>query len=98
MPHPGFEYDGRTDEPHPPLRNSTPLLLVVCLGGALLVVLLIAAGLVGLFLAYRNANPATGKVDTATPVALGHGTVAADRLAGPGRSPCSGTAPATGLC
>ena len=32
MPHAGFEYDGRTDEPHPPLRNSTPLLLAVGLG------------------------------------------------------------------
>src|SRR6478752_8044942 len=33
-----FEYDGRTDEPRSPLRNSTPLLIVVGREGALSVI------------------------------------------------------------
>jgi hypothetical protein len=98
MTSPRFEYDGRTDEPRPPLRNSTPLLLVMGVGGALLLILLVVGGLVALFVAYRSADPATGKVDPATPVALWDGTVAGDRPAAPGRPQHSGTAQATGLC
>ena len=68
MTSPRFEYDGRTDEPRPPLRNSTPLLLVG-LGGALVLALLVAGGLVALFLAQRTADPDTGQAPDPTPVA-----------------------------
>jgi hypothetical protein len=86
MTSPRFEYDGRTDEPRPPLRNSTPLLLLVGTV-AVLLVLLVAGGLVALFLAQRAADPATGKVDSTTPVALWDGAVAGDHPAGPRRVP-----------
>ena len=79
MPPPRFEYDGRTDEPHPPLRNATPLLLLVGLAGALVLVLLVAGGLLTLFRATRPADPATGEVDHATSLTLQVGTVAGDR-------------------
>jgi hypothetical protein len=88
MTTPRFEYDGRTDEPHPPLRNATPLLLLVGLGGALVLALLVAGGLLALFLANRSADPGTGKVDHTTSHTLSAGTVAGDRPAG--RSPVPG--------
>ena len=68
MTSPRFEYDGRTDEPHPPLRNATPMILLVGLGAALLLGLLVAGGLLALFRATRPADPATGKVGHATPL------------------------------
>jgi hypothetical protein len=83
MTSPRFEYDGRTDEPRPPLRNATPLLLLMGLG-ALLIVLLVAGGLVALFLAQRTADSATGKADSTTAVALWDGAVVGDRPASRG--------------
>jgi hypothetical protein len=82
MTSPRFEYDGRTDEPHPPLRNATPLLLLVGLGGALVLVLLLAGGILALFRATRPADPATGKVGQATSLTIWDGTVAGDHPAG----------------
>jgi hypothetical protein len=86
MTSPRFEYDGRTDGPRPPLRNSTPLLLLMGLGG-LFLVLLVTGELVALFVAQRTADSATGKVDSTTPVALWDGAVVGDQPAGRGRVP-----------
>ena len=86
MTSPRFEYDGRTDEPHPPLRNATPFLLLMGLG-ALLLVFLVAGGLVALFLTQRHADPATGKVGHATSLTTWDDTVAGDRPAGRGPVP-----------
>ena len=70
-----FEYDGRTDEPRPPLRNSTPLLLLVGFVGALLLVLLVIGGLVAFYMANRTDEPGSGKTVDAIPVALRDRTV-----------------------
>ena len=87
MTRPPFEYDDRTDEPRPPLRNATPLLLVMAVGGALLLALLAAGGLVALLLARRTADPATGQVTDATRVACRDGPAAGDRPSGCGPDP-----------
>jgi hypothetical protein len=87
MTHPRFEYDGRTDEPHPPLRNATPLLWLVVLGGVVVLVLLVAGGVLALFRATRPADPGTGKADAAAPTFLVVGAVVGDRPAGRGPVP-----------
>jgi hypothetical protein len=55
--------------------------------GVLLLILLVAGGLVALFLAQRTADSATGKVDSTTPVALWDGAEVGDHSAARGRVP-----------
>jgi hypothetical protein len=87
MPPSRFEYDGRTDEPRPHLRNATPLPLVMAVGGAVLLALLLAGGLVALIRAHRAADPANGQAADATPVAFRDVHGATERPAGCGTRP-----------
>ena len=61
MPHPGFEYDGRTDSPTRRCGMRPPSSWPSASGFASCLVLLIAAGLVALFLTHRSTTRPPGR-------------------------------------